>query len=108
MDIVQFIISLLAGVAGGNVGGAVLKDKSLGTVGNSVAGAVGGGITGYLLQALGFLGTVAASAAGQAAATSTGMDFTHLLGNIAGSGIGGMVLQIIVALIKNASEERKV
>jgi len=108
MDIVQLIISLLSGVAGGNIGGAVLKDKGLGTAGNSVAGAVGGGLSGYLLQTLGFLGTVAASAAGQAAATETGMDFTQLLGNIAGSGLGGMILTIIVSLIKNASDTNKV
>jgi hypothetical protein len=108
MDILQLIISLVSGLVGGNIGGAVLKDKGLGTVGNSVSGAIGGGLSGYLLQVLGFLGTVAASSAGQAAATATGIDFTQLLGNVAGSGVGGLILTIIVSLIKNASETRKV
>lgn len=103
MDIVQLIISLISGLAGGNIGGAVLKDKGLGTAGSSVVGAVGGGLSGYLLQILGFLGTVAATAAGQAAAPDASFDLTHLLSNVAGSGVGGMLLTIIVSLIKNAS-----
>ena len=38
MNILSLIISLLSGAVGGNVAGAAMKDKSLGTVGNSVAG----------------------------------------------------------------------
>ena len=51
----SLIVSLISGAAGGNVAGALLKDKSLGTVGNSLAGILGGGAGAGILQALGML-----------------------------------------------------
>jgi len=53
MDFLNLIISLISGAVGGNIAGAALKDQSLGTVGNSIAGILGGGVGGMLLQALG-------------------------------------------------------
>ena len=44
MDITNLIIQAVSGAVGGNVAGAAMKDKSLGPVGNSLAGLVGGGI----------------------------------------------------------------
>jgi uncharacterized membrane protein YeaQ/YmgE (transglycosylase-associated protein family) len=38
MDIVSLIISLVSGAVGGNAAGALMKDKSLGALGNSLAG----------------------------------------------------------------------
>ncbi len=84
------IIQLVSGAVGGNVAGAVMKDKSLGTLGNSVAGIVGGGIGGQILAAV--LG---------AGAASGGMDIGGIISQIAGGGIGGGVLMIVVALIKS-------
>ena len=46
MNFVNLIISLLSGAVGGNVAGAAMKDKSLGTLGNSLSGILGGGIGG--------------------------------------------------------------
>jgi uncharacterized membrane protein YeaQ/YmgE (transglycosylase-associated protein family) len=89
-DDVDLIIQLVLGAVGGNLGGALLKNLSLGTVGNSIAGIVGGGLGGQILSAV--LG-----GAGGAAAAGGGM-----LGNIAGGGIGGIVVMVIVGLIKNA------
>ena len=40
MDIVNLLISLISGVVGGNIAGAAMKDKSLGGLGNSIAGLV--------------------------------------------------------------------
>ncbi len=88
-QLLPLIIQLVAGAVGGNVGGAVLKDKSLGTLGNSIAGAIGGVGGANILGAL--LG------AGQAAATS-GFD----VNNLAGGGVGGLILTVVAALIKNA------
>jgi len=34
----ELIIQLIAGAAGGNIAGALLKNQSLGTLGNSLAG----------------------------------------------------------------------
>lgn len=97
MDWIQMIISLVSGVVGGNAAGALMKDKSLGPVGNSVAGLLGGGIGGSILQAAGLVG-----AAGATGASGGGMDIGALLGNIAGSGVGGGVLMAIVGFIKQS------
>ena len=51
MDFVSLIVSLVSGAVGGNAAGAVMKDKSLGTVGNSIAGVLGGGLGGAILDA---------------------------------------------------------
>lgn len=67
-----------------------MPDKSLGTLGNTIAGLVGGGLGGQILQAL--LPTL----------TGGGSDLGRILGNIAGSGIGGGLVMIAVSLIKNA------
>jgi uncharacterized membrane protein YeaQ/YmgE (transglycosylase-associated protein family) len=46
MDITNLIIEAVSGAVGGNVAGAALKEKSLGLIGNSLAGVVGGGLGG--------------------------------------------------------------
>ena len=52
MDTMSLIINLISGAAGGNAAGAAMPDKSLGTLGNSLAGLVGGGVAGAILQAI--------------------------------------------------------
>jgi len=43
--LINLIIQIVAGAIGGNAAGAALKDVSLGTAGNTIAGAIGGGVT---------------------------------------------------------------
>ena len=62
MDITSLIIEAISGAVGGNVAGAAMKEKSLGSVGNSIAGIVGGGLGGTILQAV--MGTAAAGGGG--------------------------------------------
>ena len=80
----QLLVSLISGGVGGNIAGALLKNFSLGPIGNTIVGLIGGGAGGQLLSAMGVL-------------QSSGM-----IGDIAGSGVGGAVLMIVVGLIKNA------
>ena len=102
MDIVNLIISLLSGVAGGNAAGAGLKEKSLGTLGNSLAGLIGGGAGGWILQALDVLNKAGVADAVTGAAGAQGFDLGTLLANVAGSGVGGAVLTAVVAWLKNS------
>ena len=88
-SLLPIILQLVAGAVGGNIGGAVMKDSSLGGLGNTIAGAVGGVGCGTILGAL--IPALATSAAGG------GIN----IGNIAGAGIGGIILQIIAGLIKS-------
>ena len=90
MDITHLIVELVSGAVGGNVAGAAMKDKSLGAIGNSIAGIVGGGIGGTILQTI--MGSAAAGG---------GMDMQSILANVGGGGVGGAILMIIVGTIKN-------
>lgn len=93
MNLLPLVIQLIAGAVGGNAAGAVLKDKSLGALGNTIAGIVGGGLGGTLLTIL--LNTGAADAA------SGGLDLGALVEHIASGGIGGAVVTALVGAIKN-------
>jgi uncharacterized membrane protein YeaQ/YmgE (transglycosylase-associated protein family) len=88
MNIINLIISLVSGAVGGNVAGAAMKEKSLGTAGNSVAGILGGGIGGTILQALGLGGE------------GSSVDLASILQSIASGGVGGGVLLAIVSAVK--------
>jgi len=91
MNIISLIIEAISGAVGGNVAGAAMKDNSLGTMGNSIAGIVGGGLGGTLLQAV----------MGTAAAGGGSLDLTTILSNVAGGGVGGAILMAVVGIIKN-------
>jgi len=87
----ELIIGLLSGAIGGNVAGGLLKNLNQGTLINSIAGIVGGGLGSTVLSSLG---------AGGAAAG--GMDIASIIGQIASGGVGGGVVLAVVGLIKNA------
>ena len=89
-NLIPLIIQLVSGAVGGNIAGSLLKDSSLGPIGNSIAGILGGGIGGQLLGLLGVI------------VTSGGMDIGSILGSIASGGVGGGVLMAIIGIIKKA------
>jgi len=51
-QIISWIVSLIAGSAGGNIVGALLKNRNLGPMLNTVLGLVGGGLGGKILPML--------------------------------------------------------
>jgi uncharacterized membrane protein YeaQ/YmgE (transglycosylase-associated protein family) len=87
----ELIISLISGAIGGNIAGAVLKKFSLGTLLNAVVGIIGGGLGSQLLGLGGSM----------TGAEGAGLDVGALIGNMAGSGVGGAVLMVIVGVIRN-------
>src|SRR5690349_9568459 len=94
INIVQLLISLVSGAVGGNAAGAAMKEKSLGTLGNSLAGIFGGGIGGIILQMLGL------------APGGEGLDLTSIITNVAGSGVGGALLLAIVSFLKQGTAKK--
>ena len=96
MDITSLIVEAVSGAVGGNVAGAALKEKSLGVIGNSLAGIVGGGLGGTILQAV----------MGAAATGGGGMDMQSILTNVGGGGVGGAILMAIVGFIKDAMAKK--
>lgn len=89
-EYLPLIIQLVSGAIGGNVAGKLFKNLSLGTLGNSIAGLLGGGLGGYLLAMLGIH------------TGSEEIDLGGILGNVGGGAVGGGVLMAIVSLIKRA------
>lgn len=86
----EWLISLITGAVGGNIAGAIFKNLSLGPIGNTLAGVVGGGAGMEILNAV-----MGAGAGGGSVA-----------GNIAGSGVGSVVVMLIVGFIKNAMAKK--
>ena len=74
-----------------------VKQYDLGTIGNTIAGVIGGGVGAQLLGAVlgGGAGTDVAGAAG-------GLDIGSIIGQIASGGVGVGILMVIVGLIKRA------
>lgn len=105
MDVVNLIIALISGAAGGNAAGAALPEKNLGVLANTIAGLVGGGLGDFILKALGILATTHA-ATGAPAPTGSEFDLTTLLATIGVGGASGGALTAILALIKDAMDKK--
>jgi uncharacterized membrane protein YeaQ/YmgE (transglycosylase-associated protein family) len=91
MNIIALIIQLICGALGGNITGKLFKNIDLGTLGNSLAGIVGGGVGGQILNSLGLFG----------GAQGGTLDLASIIGNIASGGVGGGVLMLIIGLIRS-------
>jgi uncharacterized membrane protein YeaQ/YmgE (transglycosylase-associated protein family) len=94
MDITNLVLQLIAGAVGGNVAGSKMKNLNLGTVGNSIAGILGGGLGGQILSALG--------ASALASSAGTGMNLEAIVADLAGGGAGGAVLLAVIGAVKKA------
>ena len=92
-NLVGLIIQLVSGAVGGNIAGTALKQYDLGTLGNSIAGIIGGGIGGQVLTMI--LG-------GSGAAATGNLDVASIVSQIAGGGVGGGILMVIVGIIRQA------
>jgi uncharacterized membrane protein YeaQ/YmgE (transglycosylase-associated protein family) len=73
-----------------------MPKSSLGTIGNSITGIVGGGLGSQLLGLLGLGGDTSGG----------GMDIGSTISSIAGGGVGGGVLMAIVGLIKGLMKKK--
>jgi hypothetical protein len=89
--VINLIVQLIAGVLGGNAAGGALKDYDLGTLGNSITGAIGGVAGGQILQSL---IPLLAGAGGN-------VDVGALLGQAVGGGVAGAILTAVIGAVKN-------
>ena len=91
MNFMAILIQLASGALGGNIAGAFLGRFSLGGLGNSVIGIVGGGLAGQILYALGAWGRNA---------TAGALDLSAIFWSIAGGAVGGGILILIIGGIR--------
>ncbi len=92
MDIASLLIQLVSGALGGNAAGAYNKDTGLSPLGNTIAGALGGGIGGQILTALlGLGGTAAAS----------GLDVGSIVSAFATGGVSGGLTALVLGYLKS-------
>jgi hypothetical protein len=92
MDIASLLIQLASGALGGNAAGAYAKDTGMSTAGNTIAGALGGGIGGQSIHALlGVGGTAAAS----------GLDIGTIVSSFASGGIMGGLTALAIGFLKS-------
>ena len=89
--IINLIIQLIAGVVGGNAVGAASQDLNLGTLGNTIAGAIGGVGGGQLLTAL----------IPMMAGAGNNVDIGALASQAVCGGVAGAIVAAIVGVIKN-------
>ena len=89
--IINIIIQLIAGAVGGNAAGAGLKNYDLGTLGNTIAGALGGVGGGQILTVL----------MPMLAGTADNVDIGAIIGQAVGGGVAGAIVTFVVGLIKN-------
>jgi uncharacterized membrane protein YeaQ/YmgE (transglycosylase-associated protein family) len=81
--IITWLLTLISGAVGGNIGGALIKEQSLGPIANTILGLIGGVGGSQLLGALG------------------GPQSLAQVGNIGASGIVGALLPIIIGVLQS-------
>ena len=92
-DTVSLIIWLIAGVAGGNAAGELLKGNYDLGPGNSVTGAIGGVVGAQILQTL--------------TPAMGGFDFGPILGQVIAAAASGAVLTVIAAAVRTRRQSRR-
>lgn len=86
----ELILGLLSGVAGGNAIGKAVQKLDQGTLINSAAGVIGGGLGATLLGGM-----------GATAAADGGMSVNTIVSQVLGGGAGGGIVLSLVSIVKN-------
>jgi hypothetical protein len=93
MEWLPLLIQLVSGAAGGNIIASIAKNVDLGPIGNTIAGALGGGGGAWLLDMLmGGGGSMAGS-----------LDVGSIIAQIISGGVGGGVLTAIAGAVRAAT-----
>lgn len=93
-EYLPLIIQLISGVIGGNIAGKIFANFSMGPLGNSAAGILGGGLGGALLLMMDFTE--------QGSEAAAGLNLETVLGSVAAGGVGGILLMAVVGGLRRA------
>ena len=96
-NLIILLIQITSGAIAGTATGTTIKDLTLGTAGNALAGMVGGVISGQIFDMLGM------GITGTRLETDVvDIGIVSLLQNIASGVVGGSTLQVIIGAVKIA------
>jgi hypothetical protein len=90
--LIPLLIQLIAGGAGGNIAGGLLKNVNMGKLMNTVVGVIGGVLSGQAVDWMGVLQNVLGEVGGMG----------NILGSAGVSGVGGALLVAIIGMIKKS------
>ena len=93
LNMEQILINLIAGAAGGVAAGKSSSTFDLGTIGNVIAGVVGGGVLGQVVT-LALPSIVAAAESGN-------LSVGGVVSQLIAGGAGGAILTALIGAIKN-------
>ena len=94
-QILPWVVKIVGGLLGGNVLGGLLKKVSLGGLGNSIIGMLGGGLAGPLAEMLGIGGGA------EAAEAASSMDMGAILNGLGIGAAGGGGLTTVLGIVKS-------
>jgi hypothetical protein len=92
MNLTALIIQLISGAVGGNAAGAVSKNTSLGPIGDSIVGALGGGVGGQILSSVFGMG---------GAAAASGLDIGTIVSGFVTGGVSGGLTALVLGFLKS-------
>ncbi|ATQ66787.1 MULTISPECIES: hypothetical protein [Methylosinus] len=97
--LINLLIQLFSGAAGGAGVAKASKNLDLGPIANAIVGALGGAGGGSILTSL--IPAIAGTAA------NGGFDIAVFAGQLVGGGVSGAIVTAIVGLIRNALVQRQ-
>jgi len=97
----NLLIQLVTGILGGHIAAAAAHEHSFGAFGHTIAGAVGGGLSGAFLQT--FAATVVTASG---SANEPTLVELYVLQGLTGTAAGG-ILTLVAGFLKHAIEEHK-
>ena len=90
------IIQLISGAAGGHIAGKIWKGFSMGNLGNTLAGLIGGAAGGWLFDMVGL-----APGDGMPSAAGNGLVPETLLGSLAAGLVGGGITTALIGGLRS-------
>ena len=96
--VTNLLVEIIAGIVAGYFAGLVHSDYSLGSVGNCVVGAIGGGLSGYFLQTM-----IATTVTANGSLSDPTLP-EQIAVNTLGGAVAGAISVLAVGFLKHAAD----